>query len=143
MTTDRKPTIVRITAADAPRDTIVALLTRSRQGRGKGSALTQVHDGYLYAVIDHPGTVATFEAVLTELVIGFARTDSLPRKPIEAKPATASSASGTRTASGGFQRAWTGDSRVDAAISDWLVDTFAPQPGLFGNATFGSARVFR
>jgi hypothetical protein len=142
MSTERKPIIVRITAADAPRDTIVALLQRSRQGRGKASALTQVHDGYLYAVIDHPGTAATFEAVLTELVIGHAQVDALPRKPVEAQPATASSASGPAFHRPG-QRVWTGDARVDEAISNALVDTLTPSVGLFGNTSFGSVRVFR
>jgi hypothetical protein len=140
---ERKPTIVRIPATAAPRDTIVTLLQRSRQGRGKASGLTQVHDGYLYAVIDHVGTVVTFQNVLNQLSIPHTEVSELPRRPIEAAPATASSGSTTQTASGGFQRAWTGDARVDAAISDFLVDTFTPQSGLFANATFGSARVFR
>jgi hypothetical protein len=139
---ERKPTIVQITAADAPRDTIVTLLQRSRSGRGKASSLTQVYDGYLYAVIDHPGTVVTFQNVLNQLSIHHTEVSELPRKPIEATPATASSGSTTQTANGGFQRAWTGDSRVDAAMSDFLVDMFTPRTGLFDTSSFGSARVF-
>lgn len=140
---ERKPTIVRITAADAPRETLATLLIRSRQGRGKASGLTQEHDGYYYAAIDHPGTVVTFQNVLSQLAIRHAEVSKLPSKPIEAPMTTPSSGSTTRATSGAFQRAWTGDSRVDAAISDYLVDTFSARPGsTFGAASFGSARVF-
>lgn len=139
---ERKPTVIRIVAADAPRETIKALLQRSRMGRGAGSSLSiEAHEGYWYAEIDHPGTVATFEAVLTELVIGHSRADSMPRKSIDAKPATASSAS-EAAYHGPGQRAWTGDARVDAAISDYLTDLFTPKPGVFSGATFGTSRLF-
>lgn len=137
MDTDRKPTIVRITATDAPRDTIVALLLRSRTNeQGLASRLTQAVDGYYYAVIDHPDTLATFEAALDRMVIGHAQVDALPRKP-KVTPTS------PRRFHAPGQRDWTGDVRVDAAISKAMADLFAPS-GVFGTPTgFGSARTSR
>lgn len=115
------PIIVSITAADVPRDTLVTMLSRSRRGRGKASMLTKTPaaDGQFYAVIDHPDTALTFQAALTELVIGHSEvTEEAPR----IQPAATKDTS--------RQRAWTGDAKVDAAISAWLASTFAPTLGV-------------
>jgi hypothetical protein len=74
-------TIIKIDKTGAPRETILELLRRSRDGRGEASRLTQDVDGFYYAVVDHPDTVKVFVAGLDRMVIAHATVDSLPRKP--------------------------------------------------------------
>lgn len=141
----RQPIIVRITAVGAPRDTLVLILSRSRNGRGKASMLTKTpSNGFYYAVIDHPDTAITFQVALTTLCIEHAEVaaDAAGLR-IQATPAITSSASGARmgtgTIDGTFRRAWTGDTQVDTAISDWLVDMFTPKDFLGRPRTNGSS----
>lgn len=120
-------TFIRIVASDVPRDTLKALLTRCRQGRKGSIMLTGLStDGYYYAAIENEAIADTFRAVLTELVIGHSEIDA-DTMNIQATPPE-------RTASPSnsyMQRRWTGDDRVDDAISDFLTDLFKPKSGPF------------
>jgi hypothetical protein len=118
-----QPTIIRTTAAHAPRETIVQLLGASRQNRGGPSKLTQEREGYYYAEIDHPGTAATFMAVLTELAIGHQVVKELSGKRIQAVPRRASSSRHHRPAGApiGYQYVMGTDPDIDAAIKQALL----------------------
>lgn len=99
--------IIRIKATDIPRDTVAALLGRTRNGLGEKSRLTAEVEGYYYAVVDHPDAVAAFEGQLSAMHVQHQQVPALPAKP---KPSIRA-----------FRVGGTGNARVDAAYTDYVV----------------------
>jgi hypothetical protein len=126
-----QPTIVRILAIDAPRDTIVALLSRSRNGRGQASRLTEERDGYYFAVIDHPDTASVFQTVLARLSISSQEIsqDELPGAVrVQAKA--------------GAQIAGSDGLGLGPVIDAFLASLSSPSSSLFGGGSSGKVRIF-
>jgi hypothetical protein len=99
--------IIRIVAADIPRDTVKAALARSRNGRGEPSRLTEDINGHYYAVVDDSGAASDFCKLLDGMTaVRHQEVASLPRKP---KP-------DIRT----FRLGSTGNPRVDGAFAEYV-----------------------
>lgn len=81
-------TIIRINARDIPPATIKAVLLKSHAGLEDKPRLTDLIDGYFYAVVAS-GAVEIFKMMLGEMFVDHDEVDSLPRKPQRpTRPAT-------------------------------------------------------
>ena len=101
--------IIRIVAADIPRDTVKAALSRSRNGRGEPSRLTEKIGDHYYAVVDDSDAAADFQAMLDGMTVRHQEVASLPRKPQQ-----------PRVTLGNFRLGSTGSARVDAAREEYV-----------------------
>jgi len=98
--------IIRIVAADIPRDTVKTALVRSRNGRGEPSRLTEDINGHYYAVVDDSGAASDFCTMLGRMTVRHQEVAALPAKP---KPTVAS-----------FRLRTTGNPRVDGAFAEYV-----------------------
>lgn len=101
--------IIRIVAADIPRDTVKTALVRSRNGRGEPSRLTEDINGHFYAVVDDSGAASDFCTMLDRMTVRHQEVASLPAKPKQPQVTLAN-----------FRLGSTGSVRVDAARDEYV-----------------------
>ena len=140
--------VVRIPAAGTNRNQVKSLLGMSNRGRKGQVILTNESDGCYFAAIENEETALVFQVALGALGInsselGYAEATKLiaSLRIRTTAPTATTGRPGVRLitlANGDTQRAWTGDSRLDAAISKWLIDDLIGQGrrGLFGGRLF-------
>lgn len=130
----RTPYVLRVAASGLPRETLRKALLACRLGRGNPAQLTRQPVGdYHYAEIDNTDVLDAVQEVLRRLgvrhsVVGalpngmrFPRPGDQPRRTTPTRPVQ------VRIWPDGTRR-WTGDQRVDQAISTCLTKLF--QPGI-------------
>lgn len=129
------PTCIEFTATIDP-DELKELMRTSNNSSGDRMILTAAKDGYQVAIFANRLAASIFQGALSTKgaeprQLSEAEVEQLGRRLVAAN----------QGGGGPRQRAWTGDSRVDRAMSDFLVDLFTPKSGPFGGSNFTTRKT--